>query len=208
MTEENTSPQTPPQPTTTPPADIVARPGRYYRNARYIIFLLIVGSGAWFLYDGFVKWPKQNADALARELKLTPEEVGRMSANDVLKMATERGVKLPHPGHDVPWNRRLGIALPPLGIWFLVVILRKSRGQLRLAEDTLHIPGHPPIPLDAIRKIDKRKWERKGIAIIAYELTDGASGQFKLDDFVYDRTPTDAIFARIESHAKALTGEA
>jgi hypothetical protein len=69
----------------------------------------------------------------------------------------------------------------------------------------LHVPGHPPIPLNNIRKVDKRLWERKGIAYVEYEVPGSAERrQFKLDDFVYERQPTDAIFERIEKHVSAM----
>jgi hypothetical protein len=56
------------------------------------------------------------------------------------------------------------------------------------------------VPLSAIRRIDKRLWDRKGIAFIDYDLdgSGGAGGRLKLDDFVYERKPTDEIYERIE----------
>src|SRR4051812_48501048 len=39
---------------------IVAGPGRYYRNTRYIMLVVLVGMGIWFGYDGFVGWPDLN----------------------------------------------------------------------------------------------------------------------------------------------------
>jgi len=65
-----------------------------------------------------------------------------------------------------------------------------SRGQYRLDGDVLYVPGHPPVPLGTIGKIDKRRWDRKGIAYIHYELTGGRIGCLRLDDFVYQREPT------------------
>lgn len=159
------------------PTTIVARYGRYYRNTRYLIAALAVGMGMWFLYDGLVKWPRENAENIAREQPVAHSEL------------------------DLRLQKILGTTLPPLGIALLAWMLYNSRGAYRLAENVLNAPGHPPIPLDNIRKLDKRLWERKGIAVIEYE--DPASGQrrqLKLDDFVYEREPTDAIFDRIEKH--------
>lgn len=73
----------------------------------------------------------------------------------------------------------------------------------RLKDDVLYVPGHPPVPLDAIRQIDKSKWDKKGIAYLDYELDSqpnapAVKGSIKLDDFVYDQNPTDAIMAAIE----------
>jgi hypothetical protein len=86
-----------------------------------------------------------------------------------------------------------------------------TRGAYRLSGNTLHAPGHPPVPLDAVRAIDQSKWDRKGIVYIDYELN-GKTGRLKLDDFMYQREPTDQIHDRIVAAVapgeSATTGEA
>ena len=67
------------------------------------------------------------------------------------------------------------------------------------------MPGHPAIPLSAIRTIDKKLWDRKGIAYIEYEETEGGPRKkFRVDDVVYEREPTDRIMDRIEAYAASL----
>ena len=73
-----------------------------------------------------------------------------------------------------------------------------------MAGDTLEVPGHPPVTLENIRKIDKRKWDRKGIAYLHYEIgTPPHPGVLKLDDFAYERGPTDDILERVEKGVMA-----
>lgn len=196
MTETTTTTAT----TDDPPATIVARYGRYYRNTRYLIAVMCIGWGLYSLYDGFVRYPRQNEAAVQKEVDRVETASGRkVTAEERKEIAAK--TTLPHPGWDVPFNQWAGMLLPPLGIALLAWMLYNSRGEYRLEGNVLHIPGHPPVPLDNVRKIDKRLWERKGIAVIEYE--DPASGkrkQFKLDDFVYEREPTDAIFDRVEKH--------
>jgi hypothetical protein len=94
-----------------------------------------------------------------------------------------------------------------------------SRGEYRMENGVVRVPGHPPVPLDKINSVNREMWDRKGIAYVDYDLssapvkakagagapvayqgvTKGARGTFKLDDFVYDREPTDRIFKTIES---------
>ncbi len=105
----------------------------------------------------------------------------------------------PHQDRDIQIQKYLGFSLLPLGIVLGFWFFYSSRGAYRLTGDVLSIPGHPPVPLQAVRDIDKTKWDRKGIAYVDYELPDGTQGSFRLDDFVYERKPTDEIFARIES---------
>jgi hypothetical protein len=62
--------------------------------------------------------------------------------------------------------------------------LRSSRGQ--------------EVKFDEIDKIDKKKWENKGIAKVLYQ-DNGRVKVFTLDDFIYDRPTTDDILREVES---------
>jgi hypothetical protein len=63
------------------------------------------------------------------------------------------------------------------------------------------------VNFDQIRRLDKKLWDRKGIAYVDYEV-DGASElrRFRLDDFVYERKPTDQIYDRINAYVSAQQG--
>ncbi len=176
-----------------PQADVIALPDRSFRTKRYLIVLMLVGMGLWFCYDGFYNWPKQ-----ARE------------ASDLQKQQQMPREK-PHSDRDIFLNQLLGVSLPPVGFLALAYFLYTSRGQYRLSGQTLHVPGHDPIPVDAITLIDKSKWERKGVARIEYEpvpsvpsgsgepaRTEGKPRQFQLDNFVYQEEPTRLILKRLE----------
>src|SRR3954468_13930856 len=97
------------------PQVIVARAGRYYRNARYLMVVIGVGLGLWFAYDGWKKWPAENAEARAKGDE-----------------------KLPHSeapwylGGDIALQRVLGAGLPAIGIGLLAYFLYRSRGEYRL----------------------------------------------------------------------------
>jgi hypothetical protein len=156
---------------------IVATAARDFRWKRFaLVAILLIYSGL-SIRDGFWKYPQENAAALERGYQI-----------------------LPHPGFDIQLNQALGIILPPLSLLFLGWTLFASRGSYRFDGNEIHVPGHPPIPLDALREINRKKWERKGIAYIGYQLPGATKpATFKLDDFVYEREPTDQIFATIES---------
>jgi hypothetical protein len=160
--------------------EIVARADSWYRRKWILIGLFALGWGWWSLYDGYVKYPRLNREAIEdarRQGKPDPE-------------------KLPHGGYDVPLNRVIGWSLQPLGAFILFWGFYSSRGQYRFTGDTLHVPGHPPVSIDAIRAIDESKWDRKGIAYIDYDVN-GTRGRLKLDDYAYEREPTDQIHDRI-----------
>jgi hypothetical protein len=162
---------------------IVARGATYYRVTRYIFSLVLLAMGAWFAYDGFHNWPRQNELHLlhVRDPAAYPQDYpARNSASIALQ-------------------KFLGIALPIGGVGLIAWTLYSSRGAYRLAGDVLSVPGHPEVPLSSVTQIDKSKWDRKGIAKLDYELPTGQTGRVTLDDFVYDRPPTDRILELIEA---------
>lgn len=163
--------------------DIVARGATYYRVTRYVMTAVLIGMGAWFAYDGFVKYPEHNR---LRELHRQDPETYPQN----------------YPHHNdaaLKLQRGLGYLLPPLGVLMLGWTLYNSRGRYVLSGDTLSAPGHPPIPVAGIRRIDKSRWDRKGIAYLDYEVPGSRPGRIRLDDFIYERKPTDAILDRIEA---------
>ncbi|HWE93860.1 MAG TPA: hypothetical protein VG269_07860 [Tepidisphaeraceae bacterium] len=193
--------------------EIVARAGRYYRNARYLLVIMMVGAGLWFAYDGWITWPRERAhfDSLSADQQAVQHK--------------------PHSDLDILIQKVLAFGLVPLGPVLLAWFLYRSRGEYRLADGVLHVPGNPPVPLTSIRSLDKAKWDRKGIAWVEYD-DPSAAGQAKwlvLDDFIYERGPTDKIVGIIEAlvtppeekgelpeeevgaegadHAEAVTGE-
>lgn len=163
--------------------EIVARAGSYYRYTRYAFAALILGFGIAFLRDGYHRYPKHN-------------ELHRLHVQDPEKYPDDYPV---HSETDIQFQKVLGIILPPAAVALLAWTLYRSRGAYRLAGDVLHVPGHPPVPLDAVTQIDLSKWDRKGIAHLSYELPAGPKGTLTLDDFIYDRPPTDRILDAVKT---------
>ena len=173
----------------------VARAGRYFRNVRYVIFVAAIGLGAYFLYDGFVSWPHQRAEYQRLEAAIV-EAQNRGASIDALR--AEQAQYKEHSETDILLQKILGFTVIPLSILLLIRWLYISRGEVRMdAMDTLHAPGHPPVPASAVTGIDDRLWDRKGIAYVDYQRSGGESGRLKLDDFVYERQPIDAIHDRL-----------
>lgn len=173
---------------------IVASGAKHYRLRYGIMALMCLALGGWFIYDGFYAWPKQNRQVEEKNIQLRRE--GKQEE------------RIPHNAKSVMLNKLLGVVLPPVGVALIVLSMYRSRGRYCLDGQTLHAPGHPPIALDQIRRIDKTRWTRKGIAVVDYEAANGQTRRFVLDDWVYERQPTDQILERIEAHIRALTGEA
>jgi hypothetical protein len=188
--------------------DIVARASAEYRWKRYIMVALLVGGGLWFAYDGYHAWPKHNervADVQARldEAQRTKDE----ATASQLRVELSKMHK-PYNSKELMFQKALAWTLPPAGLALLAWTIYNSRGRYRLAGDTLEVPGHPPVTLNQIVRLDTRTWDRKGIANADYELRNGTKGRLRLDDFVYERAPTDRIYEAIEQNVKAAAAAA
>ena len=179
-------------------SEIVAYPEVGYRWKHLILSIIAIAGGLWFAYDGWINWPNQNQMAVKVEKQL---ERAQRDKDD--KKAADLAAELrkyeKHNDASILLQKILAFTLPAFGLFWAVWTIKDTRGQLRLADGTLHVPGHPPIPFDHIRRIDKRKWERKGIAYLHYE--HGASQRvLKLDDYAYERQQTDDILEQIEKN--------
>lgn len=193
---------------------IVARAGRYYRNARYIMFSIIVVMGCWFLYDGFVKYPADNKAFAETEAQIRPlreqearaQVQGKKFDNEaelqrlVFQLKNERRK---HDDFGITVQKILGFALPPIGIGLMIYWLRCSRGEIRLENKILTAPGHSPAPLAQIDDLDKALWEKKGIAFVFFTLPNGTTDKICLDDFVYQARPIREIVKAIEAEIAA-----
>ncbi len=208
MSESETTPATT---KSLPPQPIAAKAGSYYRNMRYLMFAVMCGMGAWFLYDGFVKYPEHNRAVLAMQDEIKQIEKTEPAGEDrdvkIAKLSSKLKEKGDlHQDDDIRLQKLLGYALPPLALAFLGFVLWKSRGSIVLDQDQIAAPGHPAIPLTAINGLDNDKWSRKGIAVASYKLADGTEGDLVLDDFIYERGPIDAIHEHITASLKARQG--
>src|SRR5580704_11643545 len=132
-----------------PEGPIIARAGSYYRVTRYIMTFILFLYGAWSIYDGFYSWPKWGITTHVNEQ--------------------------PKTQMDIMFNRVLGCILPPCGLLLLFRCIYNSRGEYRLEDGVVSVPGYPPVPLERIQSVDRELWDRKGIVYVSYELPHGTA---------------------------------
>ena len=131
---------------------------RYKRNSLKIYMVACVLAALWFGYDGYVseKFIQQHTD--------------------------EQG----NPDSTLLFNR----ISPPFfagGVLLLGVYFYAVRGRKVVAEDhELVVADKLRIPYDAIEKIDKTYYDKKGFFTIAYKDERGKEVQQKLNDRSYD----------------------
>ncbi len=190
---------------TTPPGaapaaagTLIADPDPGYRWKHLIMAVLMIAGGFWFGYDGWVRWPAENRHAgqVQRDLDAAKRERDQTKEDALAKELSQISK---HTELDILIQKLLAFALPAFGLFWGGWTLWETRGHYEMAGETVHVPGHPPITCDDVRRIDKRKWDRKGVAYVHYEHGNPPKpGILKLDDFAYERTTTDAILERIE----------
>lgn len=89
------------------------------------------------------------------------------------------------------------IALPCL-IWCL-----RTRGNwIESTQNGLRNSSGQELTLDQITKVDKARWDKKGIAVVHYTNEQGAS-TFVIDDLKFQRAATDEIMAWVEQNIDA-----
>jgi hypothetical protein len=203
MTQTDVPENFPPEPTDPAVAggdEIVAQPDDGYRWKHLIMSILMIAGGLWFAYDGWINWPNMNVKAAQVEKQL---EVAQRNKDDT-KAATLSAELRKYEKHNdasILLQKILAFVLPGFGLLWGIWTIKDTRGEYRLSGDTLYVPGHPPVPFDHIRRIDKRKWDRKGVAYLHYEHGAPPTQRvLKLDDFAYERKPTDDILELIEKN--------
>ncbi|MGE9268536.1 MAG: hypothetical protein ACQKBY_10600 [Verrucomicrobiales bacterium] len=111
-----------------------------------------------------------------------------------------------YTGKKVREQLYFGILCGALALGALFVFLRTRGRTMKVDDEAFEAAGGPRIPFSAMTKIDKRKWETKGLATIYYEGVEGQSGKAKVDGMVYGQfkeeegAPAEALFQRILTH--------
>jgi hypothetical protein len=131
---------------------------RYKRNNFLIYIAVCLVAGAWFAYDGY------------------------LNKAFISKHTNAEG----QADFDLAFNR----IAPPFCVaaavlltgYFLVIRNRK----LVADDDGLIVAGKEKIPYDAIERIDKTHFEKKGSFAITYRRSDGRETQCRLNDRQYD----------------------
>ena len=92
------------------------------------------------------------------------------------------------------------------GVLVLVVLflfVRTLGRTMQVTEEAYIAPGGKVVPFAAMRRIDARKWDVKGIALIEYEDAQGGMRKAKVDGMIYgqfkeeDGRPAEQLYAYI-----------
>lgn len=155
------------------------------------------------------KWPEILADY--ERFKKSNDEESKLIPPLWAEYTDERGWSSAVPKTDYKQEKikaqlyyGLGSgALLAISLFFLI---RTSRRMMKVDEEAYYAPSGERILFGSIRKVDKRKWETKGLAFLYYQAGDGEESELKktkVDGMVYgqfkkeDGAPAEALFTRI-----------
>lgn len=162
-----------------------------------LISVFCLGVSLWFLYDGTIAWPKQRERGLVYEQL---EEEGRLAEWD--DIAHQRGWPLEDPGEpkaevEILMQKVLAAVAAPPGILYLFFFLTSLGRWIEATETGLQTSWGQQLTYDQITVLDKKKWKKKGIAVVRYK-EDGRKKRLTLDDWKYEVEPTEMILREVE----------
>ena len=175
-----------------------------------IIGLGTLGFGAYAGWDAIVEGPHRLEKAEVWEQIDHDESLDQDKKMDQWrKVATENGWNPKHPKKEIKiksakefiwFNYGLmglcGLIAIPCLLWCL-----KTKGTwIESTDNGLRNSAGQQLTLDQITKVDKAKWDKKGIAVVHYTNEQGAANTFVIDDLKYERATTDEIMAWIENN--------
>ncbi len=178
-----------------------------WRNRFLFVALMIIGFAAWFFYDGLVTWPAEaqrfeEYDRIATEMMERGEASGRESRE--VKMAWERfaeaqgwSKKTPseRTDEDIQGQFTWGTGTGLVGLLFLGWVLWHQTLKIRADDQFVYSARGKPVPWESIKRVDRSKWEKKGIAVAIYEEA-GKEKKLILDDYKF--AGAEAIIKEIE----------
>ncbi|MEM7387215.1 MAG: hypothetical protein AAF514_19935 [Verrucomicrobiota bacterium] len=175
------------------------------------VIALFLGFSAWFFYDGFVSYPKDNVifreheafqkimaerdeflltetdeaawDAVAKEKGHPPQTSWKEFA--ATKNWPEKPPKELHDEWDLRGQYFFGTLCGLVGLGVLVWTLMNRGRNLKADGDAFTTPTGTRVPFDQVFRIDKRKWPQKGLAHIFYKDDNGAKKKTVIDDLKF-----------------------
>ena len=177
-----------------------------FQNSYLKRYLLLAGVclplSMWFAYDGFIGYPKQLEYATAydplRELEPKDRQIQWQA------ITTEKGwpnripeKKAPEIADSIVGQYVWGSLSFLAGFIALMYYLRSRGTWVEPTETGLTTSWGQSFEYDDVVKLDKKKWESKGIAKASYR-ENSLNRVFVFDDFKFDREPLGQILRGLE----------
>lgn len=180
-----------------------------------LIAIVCMGFGLYCLYDGFIAYPKELARSIGYYVyhDFDDQEEPELLADDMDMdfeakwelLAAENNWSIDKPKKrpaviqsDIIWQYGMAIVAFLVGMPVLYNYLNSRNSWIESDGEQVATSWGQTMNFDQVQQIDKRKWEKKGIAKIAYT-NDGQNRTLLIDDFKFNRTAIGEILDQIES---------
>lgn len=173
-----------------------------YRWRLVLISLLMLGFGAYCVYDWQIGYPlKQQQYVEYQEIKAEHENFPEVWA----AYAAERDWPTSSSGieeksdTDILTQLIMALICVPVGLFFLFKLITESLRWVAMDETGITGSGSHRVAWDSIESLDETRWPTKGIAWLHYKDANGSERKLLLDDFKAEREPVTAIVKKIQS---------
>jgi hypothetical protein len=176
----------------------------WYHKRKIAMILLLLGLSAFFFYDWKVGYPKKAADYEAYWPEYQRLVLKEKKTAEWFKLAKEKG--WPDKPHEEDWDYKIkeqlvfGVITGLIGAGMLGQYLVNSKKTLTADADSFTTPDGIRVPFVSAFKLDKRKWDNKGLAYVNYQNGD-ESGKVVIDCLVYG-DPAIKVLERLEANFK------
>jgi len=189
-----------------------------YRSWLRMVALFCIGVTLWLLYDGAIAYPRQRVRAEkylefkeAGEAARAEEHVNENVVTEAdMKWKTEweeyaksQGWATRDPGEPKTptysaFQFILAVFLGIPGLICALMFFRTRNRWIEMDDDGFGSSWGQELKFEEITSLDKKKWEKKGIAKVSYN-RDGRKGTLVLDDWKFDTDETKAMVREIEA---------
>lgn len=167
--------------------EVDARISNAWRKRMLFLFFMIFGSGAWFLSDGYHFWPGEAAryaefseikQGLIEEGKVEEETKVEDKDNDYLRIAWEQHARENGYRSKIPKERTasairdqkvIGWTMIVGSLFFAAWVAWNHKLRVQAQGETIIGVKGEQVAFDSIIKLDRKKWDSKGIMYAIYE---------------------------------------
>ncbi len=161
----------------------------WYKNRRRGMVAMLLGFSLYFCYDWKIGYPEKRLKYDAYWPEYQRLVVGEKDDKTWLTKAKDNG--WPASPKEEDWDYKIreqliwAIGTGAVGIGLLVAYLRNKDRFMKADGSSLTTPVGARVPFVSVRRIDKRKWDNKGLAYLTYQDGD-AMKKAVIDDFIYE----------------------
>ncbi|MEY4487853.1 MAG: hypothetical protein RIQ79_361 [Verrucomicrobiota bacterium] len=189
-----------------------AKISKEWRRRMTFMFIMLFGSGVWFLSDGYLMWPAEEKrfvvfKALAEQKIAAGQATTEKDPAVIIAWeakANAEGWKVKVPKHrsdgDLLGQRIPGYVFIIAAFTFALWVVWNHRRSVRAEGEWITGASGERVNFEWIVEMDRRKWENKGIAYAIYE-QDGNRRRLTLDDHKF--LGCEAIILEAEKRIKA-----